>query len=121
VTTWSRSGEYREEEGEGNEAKRGGGTRDGVKVLSVRQVEGRYGRPGPCSRSPAPCPSSSCFARYVFMYFLRGSLPWQGLQAATKKQKYDKISEKKIKTPFDVSRGSREGVCVCVCVRAGRW
>lgn len=24
---------------------------------------------------------------YVFMYFLRGSLPWQGLQAATKKQK----------------------------------
>ncbi|GIL49192.1 hypothetical protein Vafri_5343 [Volvox africanus] len=39
---------------------------------------------------------------YVFMYFLRGSLPWQGLQAATKKQKYEKISEKKIKTPFEV-------------------
>ncbi|GLC46182.1 Casein kinase 1-like protein 8 [Pleodorina starrii] len=39
---------------------------------------------------------------YVFMYFLRGSLPWQGLQAATKKQKYEKISEKKMKTPFEV-------------------
>jgi serine/threonine protein kinase len=40
---------------------------------------------------------------YVFMYFLRGSLPWQGLQAATKKQKYEKISEKKMKTTFEVS------------------
>jgi len=39
---------------------------------------------------------------YVLMYFLRGSLPWQGLQAATKKQKYEKISEKKMKTPFEV-------------------
>ncbi|KAJ9505679.1 hypothetical protein QJQ45_024141 [Haematococcus lacustris] len=38
---------------------------------------------------------------YVFMYFLRGSLPWQGLQAATKKQKYEKISEKKMKTSFE--------------------
>jgi hypothetical protein len=34
-------------------------------------------------------------------YFLRGSLPWQGLQAATKKQKYEKISEKKMKTSFE--------------------
>merc|ERR1712166_1195044 len=36
---------------------------------------------------------------YVLMYFLRGSLPWQGLKAATKKQKYDMISEKKMSTP----------------------
>ena len=39
---------------------------------------------------------------YVFMYFLRGSLPWQGLKAATKKQKYDKISEKKMSTPVEM-------------------
>ncbi|XP_059665728.1 casein kinase 1-like protein 10 [Cornus florida] len=41
---------------------------------------------------------------YVLMYFLRGSLPWQGLKAGTKKQKYDKISEKKMLTPI-------EGLC----------
>ncbi|XP_058114342.1 casein kinase 1-like protein 4 [Magnolia sinica] len=39
---------------------------------------------------------------YVLLYFLRGSLPWQGLRAATKKQKYDKICEKKLSTPIEV-------------------
>ncbi|KAI0346171.1 kinase-like protein [Trametopsis cervina] len=38
---------------------------------------------------------------HVFMYFLRGSLPWQGLKAATNKQKYEKIGEKKQTTPID--------------------
>ena len=39
---------------------------------------------------------------YVLLYFLRGSLPWQGLKAATKKQKYEKISERKMATPIEV-------------------
>jgi len=38
---------------------------------------------------------------YVLLYFLRGSLPWQGLKAPTKKLKYEKISEKKIGTPVE--------------------
>ncbi|CAG2108317.1 unnamed protein product [Medioppia subpectinata] len=38
---------------------------------------------------------------YVLMYFNRGSLPWQGLRAATKRQKYERISEKKMSTPID--------------------
>lgn len=35
------------------------------------------------------------------MYFNRGSLPWQGLKAATKRQKYERISEKKMSTPVE--------------------
>ncbi|XP_068210897.1 casein kinase I isoform X2 [Palaemon carinicauda] len=38
---------------------------------------------------------------YVLMYFNRGSLPWQGLKAATKRQKYERISEKKMQTPIE--------------------
>jgi serine/threonine protein kinase len=39
---------------------------------------------------------------YVMMYFCRGSLPWQGLKAATKKQKYDRIMEKKMTTSTEI-------------------
>lgn len=35
------------------------------------------------------------------MYFNRGSLPWQGLRAATKRQKYEIISEKKMSTSVE--------------------
>lgn len=39
---------------------------------------------------------------YVLMYFLRGTLPWQGLKANTKKQKYERILEKKIATSTEM-------------------
>jgi serine/threonine protein kinase len=43
---------------------------------------------------------------FVLMYFLRGSLPWQGLQATTKQQKYRRILEVKQKTfPEELCRG----------------
>lgn len=52
---------------------------------------------------------------YVFMYFLRGSLPWQGLKAATKRQKYERISEKKMSTPIEeLCKGfpGKEGISI---------
>jgi len=36
------------------------------------------------------------------LYIISFSLPWQGLKAGTKKQKYDRISEKKVATPIEV-------------------
>jgi serine/threonine protein kinase len=50
---------------------------------------------------------------YVLMYFLRGSLPWQGLKAGTKKQKYDRISEKKMLTPVEVIDSVDQGTMRC--------
>lgn len=38
---------------------------------------------------------------YVLMYFCRGSLPWQGLPAKNKKQKYQRITEKKASTTIE--------------------
>lgn len=37
---------------------------------------------------------------HVFIYFLRGGLPWQGLKAQTNKQKYEKIGDKKAAVPI---------------------
>jgi casein kinase I family protein HRR25 len=39
---------------------------------------------------------------YVLIYFLHGSLPWQGLDAATREQKYDCIMTKKMMTTTDI-------------------
>lgn len=38
---------------------------------------------------------------YVLMYFLRGSLPWQGLKANTKEEKYARILQKKRTTTIE--------------------
>jgi len=39
---------------------------------------------------------------YVLMYFNRGQLPWQGLRANNKKEKYNRIAEKKMSTPVEI-------------------
>ena len=54
---------------------------------------------------------------HVFMYFLRGGLPWQGLKAATNKQKYEKIGEKKQTTAIkDLCEGFPGAFCFCFCL-----
>ncbi|XP_076176800.1 casein kinase I gish isoform X7 [Ptiloglossa arizonensis] len=39
---------------------------------------------------------------HMFMYFLRGSLPWQGLKADTLKERYQKIGDTKRNTAIEV-------------------
>uniref|UniRef100_A0A8C2PU99 non-specific serine/threonine protein kinase n=1 Tax=Cyprinus carpio TaxID=7962 RepID=A0A8C2PU99_CYPCA len=39
---------------------------------------------------------------HMIMYFLRGSLPWQGLKADTLKERYQKIGDTKRATPIEV-------------------
>jgi len=43
---------------------------------------------------------------HMFFYFLRGALPWSGLDAKTQEEKYRKICEKKEQTPIgDLNTG----------------
>lgn len=37
---------------------------------------------------------------FVLIYFLKGGLPWQGVKAKTRNEKYEIIKEMKIKTPI---------------------
>lgn len=46
---------------------------------------------------------------YILLYFLKGSLPWQGLAGKNKNDKYDRIKEKKIQTTIEqLTRNSPE-------------
>jgi len=38
---------------------------------------------------------------YILIYLCRGDLPWQGIRAKTKKEKYQKIMDKKISTRLE--------------------
>jgi casein kinase 1 len=39
---------------------------------------------------------------YLLVYFFRGELPWQGMKAKNKKEKYKKIMDKKIEMTPDL-------------------
>ena len=39
---------------------------------------------------------------YIMVYFLKGSLPWQGLKAKTTQEKYKMIEDKKVNTSLSV-------------------
>jgi casein kinase 1 len=49
---------------------------------------------------------------YVLLYFCRGNLPWQGLPAKNKKQKYQRITETKVAT---TSEQLCEGLPCTIC------
>lgn len=50
---------------------------------------------------------------YVLVYFLKGVLPWQGLRAATKEEKYQKILQKKRSTTIEsLCRGFPPEFCL---------
>lgn len=60
---------------------------------------------------------------YILIYFCRGSLPWQGIRAKTKKEKYDKIMEKKMTTPSEqLCRGLHPEFALYLnCIRSLRF
>ncbi|KAJ4307311.1 Palmitoylated plasma membrane-bound casein kinase [Collariella sp. IMI 366227] len=52
---------------------------------------------------------------YVWLYFLRGSLPWQGMKASTNTKSYTQIGEKKQQTTIDdLCAGFPEEFAECV-------
>lgn len=52
---------------------------------------------------------------YVMLYFLKGGLPWQGLRACNKKDKYQRIMEKKMNITVDsMCRGVPEEFAVLI-------
>ena len=53
---------------------------------------------------------------HMFMYFLRGSLPWQGLKADTLKERYQKIGDTKRATPIDTLCENFPGKFVYLCI-----
>ena len=54
-----------------------------------------------------------CLVMTVYLY----SLPWQGLKAGTKKQKYEKISEKKVSTSIEVESCLRIAFWCHLCIQ----
>lgn len=38
---------------------------------------------------------------YILVYFIKGSLPWMGLQGRTKDEKYNRIKDKKVQTTVE--------------------
>jgi len=55
----------------------------------------------------------------MFLYFLRGSLPWQGLKADTLKERYQKIGDTKRATPIEVLCKDQAGLYLFTCLSAG--
>jgi len=49
---------------------------------------------------------------HMLMYFLRGSLPWQGLKADTIKERYQKIGDAKRDTPVEVLCAGYPGLLI---------
>lgn len=57
---------------------------------------------------------------HMFLYFLRGSLPWQGLKADTLKERYQKIGDTKRATPVEVLCKDQAGLYIrCSCKHHG--